>query len=149
MSRLAMQIGPAGCAMKHLLRPAARSSPRALLARAFGAHGQRLFCLLDQAEAHGFATAIASREPVAFAHQNLVHYAMRVMDNLIDAALGAEFTRKKLISATGAFHKKLPDSCRQKEIGRGEWRQCEVGWPVNGPGCPISGSFAWRAATRM
>jgi hypothetical protein len=43
-----------------------------------------------------------------------------MMNGLIDAALGAEFTRKKLISATGAVHRKLPANCRQKRSGAGE-----------------------------
>jgi hypothetical protein len=42
---------------------------------------------------------------------------MRVMDDLIDTAMGAELTRRKIFCATGAFHKKLPDSCRQRRPG--------------------------------
>src|SRR5437868_11480061 len=109
MSRLSMQIAFATWRTPYLLRLVARSTSRALLAYALGAHGQRLFCPLEQAEAYGFATAIASREQVAFTHQHFVRHAMGVMDDLIDAALGAEFTRRKLFSASGAFHRKLPE----------------------------------------
>src|SRR5947208_136130 len=119
MSRLSMQIAFATRRAPHLLQLVAvgiggldqlfRSTPRAFLAHAFGAHWQQLLGLLDQPEAHGFATAIASREQVAFTHQHFVRHAMSMMNDLIDAALGAEFTRRKLFSASGAFHRKLPE----------------------------------------
>jgi hypothetical protein len=122
MSRVAMQIWPKlpGGEAEHLLMLVARSTPRALLAYALGTR-RRLASLLGQAEAHGFTTAIASREPVAFTHQHFMYHAMRMMDDLIDTALGAEFTRRKLFSATGAFHiENSRNSCRQKRSGARE-----------------------------
>src|SRR6476646_2049111 len=72
LARLAAPCGT-GCGSSLDQRHAASSTPGALLAGALGARGRwRLFHVLDQAEAHGCATAIASREPVAVAHQRLV-----------------------------------------------------------------------------
>src|SRR5689334_23754718 len=42
---------------------------------------------------------------------------MRVMNDLIDAALGAEFTRRKIFSATGAFHKNSRIAADKKRSG--------------------------------
>lgn len=82
-----------------------RLTPGALLACASGARRRLMAGRLDQAEAHGVTTAFASRETVAFAHQRFVHYAMRMMNDLIDAALDADCSRRMIFSATGAFHK--------------------------------------------
>jgi hypothetical protein len=98
-------------------------APGALLARAPGAHRRLLAGLLDQAEAHSFATTIASREAVAFAHQHFVHYAMRVMNDLIDTAVGADLSRRMLFVASGAFHK----NSRLKNLPAKRWARANGG----------------------
>jgi hypothetical protein len=88
-----------------VLRLVVGSSPCALFLRAFASHWCRVIELLYQPEAHGFSTNFASRKRIAFTNQHFVRRTMGVMNNLIDAAPGAECTRRMIFSASGAFHK--------------------------------------------
>lgn len=80
----------------------------ALLPRAFCAHGRRLIHLLYQQEADCASASVASGEQIARPHQHIVSRPMRLVDDLIYSALLAEYTRKKIVSGTGVFHKESP-----------------------------------------
>ena len=115
-------------AAEHLLRFAVaigcldqlfRSVPRAFLARAFCPHWRWLIDLLYQPEAHPSSASVASRKQVARPHQNVVRHPMRAVNHLINTALRAECTRKKIVSGTGVFHRNSQlKTCRQRGRAR-------------------------------
>jgi hypothetical protein len=80
----------------------------ALLPRAFCPRWRWLTNKLYQPEAHCVSASVASGEQIARLHQHIVSRPMRVVDDLINSALLAECTRKKIVSGTGVFHKESP-----------------------------------------
>jgi hypothetical protein len=80
----------------------------ALLPRAFCPRWRWLTDKLYQPEAHCVSASIASGEPITRTYKNVVRLPMSAVHHLINAALAAECTRKKIVSGTGVFHKESP-----------------------------------------
>ena len=129
MSRMAMQFAPGHGATptEHLLRFAVviglfyqlfRLAPRAFLAHAFCAHWRRLIHLLYQPESDCLSACVASRESIPRPQQDFVRLPMRAVDHLIDAALPAECTGKKIVSGIDAFHRTSSLNLPPVEVGR-------------------------------
>jgi hypothetical protein len=77
----------------------------AFLAHAFCSHWCWLTDLLYQPKANCFSASSASRERISPSHQDMMRLPMFAVNHLINAALAAECTRKKIVSGTDAFHR--------------------------------------------
>jgi hypothetical protein len=80
----------------------------ALFPHAFCPRWRWLTDKLYQPEAHCVSASVASRKPITRAYKNVVRLPMSAVHHLINAALAAECTRKKIVSGTGVFHKESP-----------------------------------------
>ena len=74
-------------------------------AYAFCSHWCWLTDPLYQPKANCFSASSASRERIAHSHQDMMRLPMFAVNHLINAALAAECTRKKIVSGTDAFHR--------------------------------------------
>jgi hypothetical protein len=121
----------------------------ALLPRAFCPQGRWLIHLLYQPEADCFAARIASRKPITCTYKNVVRLPMSAVHHLINAALDAECTRKKILSGTDAFHgtSSLEPAARKGRV-RANSGECEVRCRTGFFGC-LQTLYRRRVETAM
>jgi len=82
------------------------------------AQGRWLTDLLDESEANRFSASAAWWKPIACSHQDFVRHSMPAVAHLINAALAAECTGKKIVSGTDAFHWTYSLNLPPVEVGR-------------------------------
>src|ERR1041384_1729814 len=73
------------------------ASASAFLAHSFCTRGSGPSYLLEQPESNSIAAAVATQKSIPLLNQDIMGQTMHAVHHLIDAAPGAEFTRRKIV----------------------------------------------------